>query len=102
MCTILPLFQRWLGVRACRKGLFVGQAAFGRCVSKTEWVYGFKVAPSVTSEGVITAFGLAPANRGERPIGEFLMASDGHEAFLAEKGFSLVEPVEERVCLALS
>jgi hypothetical protein len=29
-------------IRACRKGLFAGQAAFGRCVSKTEWVYGFK------------------------------------------------------------
>jgi hypothetical protein len=25
-------------------GLFCGQASFGRCRSKTEWVYGFKVA----------------------------------------------------------
>jgi hypothetical protein len=26
------------------KGLFAGQASFGRSASKTEWVYGFKVA----------------------------------------------------------
>jgi hypothetical protein len=31
-------------VRASRKGLFLGQASFGRSASKTEWVYGFKVA----------------------------------------------------------
>jgi len=46
--TLLPAVVR---VRACRKGLFAGQAAFGRCVSKTEWIYGFKVALSVTPEG---------------------------------------------------
>ena len=78
-------------VRACRKGLFAGQAAFGRCVSKTEWVYGFKVALSVSPEGVIMAFGLAEANSDERPIGEFLVAADGHDAFLADKGYSSVE-----------
>ena len=86
--TLIPAIVR---VRACRKGLFAGQATFGRSVSKTEWIYGFKVALSVTPEGVITAFGLAPANCDERPIGEFLVASDGHDAFLADKGFSSVE-----------
>jgi hypothetical protein len=48
------------------------------------------VALSVSPEGVVTAFGLAPANSDERPIGEFLVASDGHDAFLADKGFSSV------------
>ena len=70
--TLIPAIVR---VRACRKGLFAGQAAFGRCVSKTEWVYGFKVALSVSPEGVIMAFGLAEANSDERPIGEFLVAA---------------------------
>src|SRR5215218_10635898 len=64
--TLIPAVVR---VRAFRKGLFAGQAAFGRCVSKTEWVYGFKLAISVTPEGVATAFGFAPANCDERPIG---------------------------------
>jgi hypothetical protein len=86
--TLVPAVVR---VRACRMGLFAGQASFGRSVSKTEWVYGFKVALSVTSEGVVTSFGLAPANCDERPIGEFLVSSDGHDVFLADKGFSSVE-----------
>ena len=86
--TLIPAIVR---VRACRKGLFAGQAAFGRCVSKTEWIYGFKVALSVTPKGVITAFGLAPANCDERLIGEFLVASDGHYGYLADKGFSSME-----------
>ena len=71
--TLIPVIVR---VRACRHGLFAGQASFGRCRSKTEWVYGFKVALAVTPTGVITAFGLAPANCDERPIGEALIAAD--------------------------
>lgn len=86
--TLIPAIVR---VRACRNGLFAGQATFGRCASKTEWVYGFKVALSVTPEGVITAFGLAEARSDERPIGEFLVSSDGHDTFLADKGFSSVD-----------
>jgi hypothetical protein len=35
--TLLPAIVR---VRASRKGLFFGQATFGRSASKTEWVYG--------------------------------------------------------------
>lgn len=85
--TLIPAMVR---VRACRKGLFAGQAAFGRCVSKTEWVYGFKVALTVSPEGVVMAFGLAEANSDERPIGELLISSDGHDAYLADKGFSSV------------
>ena len=54
--TLIPAVVR---VRACRKGLFAGQASFGRNVSKTEWVYGFKVALAVDPRGVVTAFGLA-------------------------------------------
>jgi hypothetical protein len=85
--TLIPATVR---VSACRRGLFAGHATFGRCVSRTEWVYGIKVALSVSPEGVATAFGLAPANSEKRPIGEFLMASEGHDAFLADKGFSSV------------
>ncbi len=85
--TLIPAIVR---VRACRKGLFAGQATFGRCASKTEWVYGFKVGLSITPEGVITAFCLAEASADERPIGDFLIQEDGHDAYLADKGFSSV------------
>ncbi len=86
--TLIPAIVR---VRASRKGLFVGQATFGRGASKTEWVYGFKVALVVDPGGVITAFGLAPASSDERPIGDALVASDRHDAYLADKGFTGVE-----------
>jgi len=76
---------------AASKGLFCGQASFGRSASKTEWVYGFKVALVVDPEGVVSAFGLAPAASDERPIGEALIAEDLHEAYLADKGFTGLE-----------
>ena len=83
--TLIPAIVR---VRACRKGLFTGQAAFGRSVSKTEWVYGFEVALVVDPGGVVTSFGLAPANCDERRIPEALIAGDLYRAYLADKGFS--------------
>src|SRR5215210_2798916 len=86
--TLIPAIVR---VRASRKGLFCGQASFGRSASKTEWVYGFKVALVVDPDGVITAFGLAPAASDERPIGEALVSSDRYGAYLADKGFTGVE-----------
>jgi hypothetical protein len=76
--TLVPAMVR---VRASRKGLFVGQATFGRSASKTEWIYGFKVALVVDPDGVITAFGLAPAASDERPIGEALVACDRYGAY---------------------
>jgi hypothetical protein len=86
--TLVPAIVR---VRASRKGLFAGQATFGRSASKTEWVYGFKVALVVDPQGVVSAFGLAPAASDERPIGEALVAEDRYEAYLAGKGFAGVE-----------
>lgn len=46
---------------------------------------------SLAKLGVIVAFGLAEANSDERPIGEFLVTSDGYDTFLADKGYSSVE-----------
>jgi hypothetical protein len=78
-------------VRASRKGLFCGQASFGRSASKTEWVYGFKVGLVVDPQGVVSTFGLAEAASDERPIGDALLASDRHEVYLADKGFTAVQ-----------
>ena len=88
--TLVPAIVR---VRASEasKGLFAGQASFKRSASKTEWVYGFKVALVVDPAGVITAFGLAEAASDERPIADALIASDRYDAYLADKGFTGVE-----------
>src|ERR687885_1202437 len=53
--TLVPAMVR---VRASRKGLFCGQASFGRSASKTEWSYGFKVALVVDPDGIVSAFWL--------------------------------------------
>jgi hypothetical protein len=83
--TLLPALHR---VRACRRGLFAGQATFGYCRSKTDWVYGFKVALAVTPAGVVTAFGLAPAASDERPLGDVLVGADRFGCYLADTGFA--------------
>jgi Transposase DDE domain len=85
--SLTPALHR---VRACRHGLFAGQATFGWCRSKTAWVYGFKVALVVTPDGVITSFGLAPAASDERRVGEALIAADRFGCYLADKGFASV------------
>ena len=85
--TLVPAIVR---VRASRKGLFAGQATFGRSASKTEWVYGFKVALAVSPEGVITSFGVGEAASDERPIGDWIIRQDRHGTYLADKGFSSV------------
>jgi hypothetical protein len=86
--TLIPAMVR---VRTSRKGLFCGQATFGRSASKTEWVYGFKVALSVSPQGVICAFGLAEAASDDRSIGDFLIIEDSYDAYLADKGFTGVQ-----------
>jgi hypothetical protein len=50
--TLVPAMIR---VRASRKGLFCGQTSFGRSASKTEWIYGFKVALVIDPKGVVSA-----------------------------------------------
>ena len=85
------LIAAMVRVRASRRELFAGQATFGRSASKTEWVYGFKVALVVDPKGVVSAFFLAPASSDERPIGDALVASDRRGAYLADKGITGVE-----------
>jgi hypothetical protein len=50
-----------------------------------------KVALVVDPKGVVSAFFLAPASSDERPIGDALVASDRHDAYLADKGFTGIE-----------
>ncbi len=83
-----PLIPVSVRARARRGELFSRQASFGRCRSKTEWVYGFKVALVASPEGAIAAFFMAPANSDERPIGEALIEEDHHGSYLADKGLS--------------
>jgi len=49
------------------------------------------VALVVDPKGVVSAFFLAAASSDERPIGDALVASDRHDAYLADKGFTGIE-----------
>jgi IS5 family transposase len=82
--TLVPAMHR---VRAGRHGCFAGEASFGRCASKTAWVYGFKLGLITDPAGVITTFGVAPGNAGERQVGDAVLAQDRYRAYLADKGF---------------
>jgi hypothetical protein len=98
--TLIPAIVR---VRASRKGgLFCGQATFGRSASKTEWIYGFKVALVVDPEGVVSVFGLAPASSDERPIGDVLIARDRHKAYLADSSTTTNSSPPSRAAISSS
>ncbi|MDQ3793752.1 MAG: transposase [Actinomycetota bacterium] len=51
------------------------------------WVQGW---PRGQPRGCGDDLRVGPANCDERPIGEFLVFSGGHDAYLADKGFSSV------------
>ena len=63
----LPMRLRGIR-RAARCRLFQGEAAFGRCASKSMWHYGFKGHVPVAEDGLILAFEVAPANADERDM----------------------------------
>jgi hypothetical protein len=83
--TLIPVLHR---ARAGHHGWFAGQASFGWCAAKNDWVYGFKVGLAVTAEGVLTAFLLAGAADPERQVGDALIVGDGFGCYLGDKGFS--------------
>lgn len=63
----LPM--RLCGIRrVARCRLFQGEAAFGRCASKSMWYYGFKGHVLVAEDGLILAFEVAQANADERDM----------------------------------
>src|SRR5712692_8981774 len=83
--TLIAVLHR---ARASDHGWFAGQARFGWCAAKSEWVYGFKVGLAVTPDGVMTAFLLAGASDAEREVGDALLLADGFGWYLGDKGFS--------------
>lgn len=71
--------------RAGFSSLFKGVASYGYCASKSETYYGFKGNLAISSDGMITAITVAPANIDER---ESLWDIIGnlHGLLIADKG----------------
>ena len=62
-CVPVPLMRR---CRGRRRRLFGAEAAIGKGGSDRDWYYGCKLLLSVTAEGVVTGFTLAPADTEDR------------------------------------
>jgi hypothetical protein len=83
--TLIPAMVR---VRASRKAVCRAGHLRQERLQDRVGLRVLKVALSVSPEGVICTFGLAEAASDDRPIGEFLISEDFHEAYLADKGFT--------------
>ena len=66
----VPLLRR---CRGQRQRLFGAVAAIGWGGSDKEWYYGCKLLVAVTPTGVVTGFGVAPANTEERWVADALL-----------------------------
>ena len=80
----LPLMRR---CRGDRHRLFGHEASIGRGGSDRDWYYGCKLMLSVTDDGVITGFLLAPASTEDRWVAECLMCwrTDQHRTPLSAR-----------------
>ncbi len=69
-CVPVPLMRR---CRGDRHRLFGREAAVGHGGSDDEWYYGVKLLASVTPQGTVSGFVLAPANTDDRWVAEALL-----------------------------
>lgn len=63
-------------------------AAYGKCPSKKETYYGYKVHALVTLEGFVTQFEVTPANMDDRPPVFDLADGAGNIIILGDKGYT--------------
>lgn len=68
-CVPVPLMRR---CRGNRHRLFGTEASVGRGGSDAEWYYGVKLLGSITPQGTVSGFVLAPANTDDRWVAEAL------------------------------
>jgi len=64
---------------------FDGRAAVGWCQTKRQWYYGFKLALSLTLDGVIVRYDLVPANVNDREAAAEVLEPGCR--YWADKGF---------------
>jgi hypothetical protein len=82
----LPVVQFYHAPDASREWMAHG-AAFGKCCSKQQTIFGYKVHLLVTVGGVIRDFALAPANAADLPIGVELLTQLAHLTVLADQAY---------------
>lgn len=70
-------------------------AAFGRCCSKKQTIFGYKLHLLVTLGGVIRDFELAPANLPDLTVGTELLAEQRHLEVWGDKAYISASAVAE-------
>jgi hypothetical protein len=73
-----------------KRSAFAGHAAYGYCASHSRYFWGFRLYLLCASDGMPTAFKLAPANTSERDVAAEMLARvelDGYTV-IADKGFA--------------
>jgi hypothetical protein len=63
------------------------EARFGRCASKKQTLYGYKLHCVMTLGGVILDFSLAPANEADRTVGAGLLFGLRDRLVVGDKGY---------------
>lgn len=78
-------------------------ANYGKCPSKKETYYGFKVHALITLEGYITSFEITPASVDDRKGLEDLCVNYAGATVLADKGYTgktlLQKMADQKICL---
>lgn len=90
MCIIdslpLPVVQLYHAPQASTEWAAHG-ATFGKCASKKQTIFGFKLHLLITLNGVIRDFALAPAHASDLSVGTDLLADHQHLTVLGDKGY---------------
>jgi len=82
----LPVVQFYHAPSASREWV-IADAAFGKCCSKKQTIFGYKLHLLITLGGVIRDFELAPANVTDVVVGAELLSSQHDLIVLGDKGY---------------
>jgi IS5 family transposase len=63
------------------------EASYGRCASKKQTIYGYKLHLLMTLSGVIVDFSLAPANESDLAVGADMMRELYQRTVIGDKGY---------------
>lgn len=76
-------------------------ASFGKCASKKQTIFGYKLHLLITLNGVIRDFALASAHEADLTVGVELLAAHQHLTVLGDKGYIIAAALQAEREIAL-
>ena len=77
---------------------FKGEASYGRCPSKKEVYFGYKVHAMITLEGYITNFEITPASTDDRDGLRDMLENETNMVIIGDKGYISEKLSDEMKC----